>query len=382
MGLCLASGAYQGAWGAFLLFFANVLAILMVGATLFFVAGFVTRAEIGSLRSLIRRFSAAIVGLILVTALLSSYLYGLVRNVRIEADITAVLDEALAKVPNTALVKVEFSQRKDGMDVISTVETPRVVEPASVKNMEDTLRNRLGEPVRLFMRCSVTKDVSATGSTNIRPYLNLDGKVTEAKMSSSMRLLQQAEQVAREIASTRPALQFLDIELVELASRPVLVVAIQSPHEPLPGEIAKFEKMLQDRLQETNLRVVIRRTTTSDISSKGPILFGEAHLGITTPESEKAQALTEATVRSYIEAIQNCFAPSVDAVLSEGSWIVRAEVVAPRVLTPQEVQAIEQHSAETLAAPVLLTVWPHAEKLQVTSKGYGVLGEKIMDSDH
>jgi hypothetical protein len=51
-------------------------------------------------------------------------------------------------------------------------------------------------------------------------------------------------------------------------------------------------------------------------------------------------------------------------------------------LTPQEIQAIEQHSTETLAAPVLLTVWPHAEKLQVTSKGYGVLGEKIMDSDH
>jgi len=382
MGLCLASGAYQGAWGAFLLFFANVLAILMVGAALFFVAGFVTRAEIGSLKSLIHRFSAAIVGLILVIVLLSSYLIGLVRNLRIQSSITAVLDEALAKEPNTALVKVEFSNRNDGIDVISTVETPRVIEPASVKSMEDTLRLRLGEPVRLFMRCSVTKDVSATGSTNIRPYLNLDGKVTEAQISPSMRLLQQAEQVAREIASTRPTLQFLGIELVELASRPVLVVAIKSPHEPMAGEVAKFEKILQERLHETSLRVVVRRTTTTDLSSKGPILFGEAHLGATTPESELQQAQAEATVRAGIEAIPNCFAPAVDAVFYEGAWTVRAEVVGPRVMTPQEVRAIEQLSAKTLAVPVSLTVWPHAEKLQVTGNGYGVLGEKLTSSNH
>jgi uncharacterized hydrophobic protein (TIGR00271 family) len=381
MGLCLACGAYQGAWGAFLLFFANVLAILMVGAVLFFVAGFVTREEIGSLKSLMHRFSAAIIGLILVTALLSSYLLGLVRNLRIQTNITAVLDEALAKEPNTALVKVEFSQRNDGIDVISTVETPRVVEPASVKSMEDDLRQRLGEPVRLFMRCSVTKDVSATGSTNIRPYLNLDGKVTEAQMSPSMRLLQQAEQVAREVSSTRPALQFLGIELVELASRPVVVVAIQSPHEPMAGEVAKFEKLLQDRLHETNLRVVVRRTTTTDLSSKGPILLGEAHLGSTTPESEIQQAQAETTVRSGIESIQNCFAPAVDAVFSEGTWTVRAEVVGPRVMTPEEVHAIEQQSAKILAAPVSLTVWPHTGKLQVTGNGYGILGEKLTNSE-
>jgi len=381
MGLCLASGAYQGAWGAFLLFFANVLAILMVGAVLFFAAGFVTRAEIGSFRLLIRRFAAALIGLILVTALLSHYLYGLVHHFRIESEISAVLDQALAKMPNTALVKVDFSQRKEGIVVIAVVETPRVVEPASVKEMEDTLNVRLGESVRLFMRCSITKDVSATGSTNIHPYLNLDGKVTEIQSSSSMRMLQQAEQVAREVASARPSLQFLGIELVDLVSGPALIVAIQSSHEPLPEEVARFEKLVQDRLHEPTMRVVIRRTTTTDISAKGTILFGESHLGDLSADSKKEQAHAETVVRDAIEAMQNCFAPSVDAVLREGGWIVRAEVVAPQALTPQEVRGIENRSAETLAAPVSLTVWPHTEKLQVTSKGYGVLGEKILDAD-
>src|SRR5512135_1182471 len=59
IGLCLALGAYQGAWGAFLLFFANVLAILAVAAVLFIFAGFVTWAEMGSIRGLARRFLPA-----------------------------------------------------------------------------------------------------------------------------------------------------------------------------------------------------------------------------------------------------------------------------------------------------------------------------------
>ena len=81
MGLCLALGAYQGAWGAFLLFFANVLAILAVAGAMFLVAGFVTREEIGSFRALGRRFSVAGIGLVLVTALLSRHLVTVARQV-------------------------------------------------------------------------------------------------------------------------------------------------------------------------------------------------------------------------------------------------------------------------------------------------------------
>src|SRR5207249_2230106 len=95
LGLCLAYGAYQGAWGAFLLFFANVLAGLAVAAVLFVAAGFVTRAEIGSLRGLARRFAPAAIGLVVVTALLTNYLVGMVTNIRLRRTITAVLDHEL-----------------------------------------------------------------------------------------------------------------------------------------------------------------------------------------------------------------------------------------------------------------------------------------------
>ncbi len=93
IGLCLAYGAYEGAWGAFLLFFANVLAILAVGRRpvprrgLRHARGDRLGARPGA--ALRRRRRS---GLLLVTALLTSYLVGMVSDIRTQRAITAVLD--------------------------------------------------------------------------------------------------------------------------------------------------------------------------------------------------------------------------------------------------------------------------------------------------
>jgi hypothetical protein len=133
--------------------------------------------------------------------------------------------------------------------------------------------------------------------------------------------------------------------------------------------------MLQDRLGEPSLRVVVRRNTTTDLTSKGPILLGEAHFGTATPEEEARRAAAEQAVRSNLEAIPNMFAEAVDAVLRDGGWTVRAEVVGPRVLTPSEVRSVEVRSAKAVGAPVALIIWARAE-LQVTGQRYEILGQK------
>jgi hypothetical protein len=131
----------------------------------------VTSKEIGSFRGLARRFAPAAIGLVLVTALLTEYLVAVVRNIHTERAITAVLDHELAHEPSTALYRVDFSRGDDGVDVIAEVHTPRVRPPERVNEIQDALRSGLGEPVRLFMRCTLTKDVTATGSTTLRQYL-------------------------------------------------------------------------------------------------------------------------------------------------------------------------------------------------------------------
>ncbi len=374
MGLCLAFGAYHGAWGAFLLFFANVLAILAVAAVLFLIAGFVTWAEIGSVRGLARRFSPAVIGLLLVTGLLTRYLARTVEHIHAQRAITAVLDQELAHEPSTALSGVDFSRGKDGVDVLAEVRTPHVPAPGRVNEIQDELGRRLGLPVRLFMRCTLTKDVTATGSTTLRPYLSLNGKVTTAPISPDMRLLQQAEQVAREVVATRPEIVLRDVELVNLPTGPVVVVYITSARPPSPPRIARFEAFLRQRLRDQNVRVLVRTFESVDTTPKGRVLFGEAHFGSLSADEAQRQRTVEEAVRRNLESVPNTFVTAIDAVRQEQGWAVRAEVVGPRVLAPNEVHGIEERSAKTVGEPVDLLVRAQTDVL-VSGTGYRAVGD-------
>jgi len=356
LGLCLAYGAYQGAWGAFLLFFANVLAILGVGAVLFVAAGFVTRKEIGSLGGLARRFAPAVIGLLVVTGLLTQYLVTMIQTLRTNRTITAVLDEQLSREPNTALMSLDFSRSDGAVEVLSTVSAPRVISPERVKVIQDALASHLGGPVRLFVRCNLTKDVTATGSANVRPYLSLNGRVTEEPLVPQMQLVQQAEQVAREVVATRPDIVLKDIELVEFSSGPVLVISIESPRSPSPANVARFEALLRERLGETRVRVVVRTAASVDVTSKGRILLGEAHFGDLSPDEVRQRETVEGAIRDRLQGLPNVFVTAVDAFRQDSGWVVRADVVAPRVPAPGEILGVEQSAAKAIGEPVELTV--------------------------
>src|SRR5262249_44018411 len=168
---------------------------------------------------------------------------------------------------------VEFDHDKGGVDVLAEVRTPHVPVPGRVNEIQDALASRLRMPVRLFMRCTLTKDVTATGSTTLRPYLSLNGEVTTAPISPDMRLLQQAEQVAREVVATRPNIVLKDVQLVNFATGPVIVVSIESSRAPNPEQVARFEALLQERLGEQNVRVMIRVAESVDTTSKGRVLL-------------------------------------------------------------------------------------------------------------
>lgn len=374
IGLCLAVGAYEGAWGALVLFLANVLAILAVAAILFIVAGFVTRAEMGSLRGLRRRFAVPVIGLLLVTGLLTSHLLRVVNTLRTSRAITRVLDDELSREPNTVLVNVEFSRNAQAVEVLSTVRTPRVMAPERVKRIQEALAGRLGEPVRLFMRCGLTKDVTATGSTNLRPYLSLNGKVTEHPLAPEMQLLQQAEQVAREVVATRPDIVLQDVEMVAFPSGPVLLASIQSASRPSSAAVARVEALLRERLAESRVRVVVRVADSVDITSKGQILFGEAHFGeVTADEASRRQAVEEA-VRDAIQDIPDLFVTAIDAVRHPPGWAVRAEVFSPRVPAPSDIRGVEARARTVLGDPVEISLRSHTE-LVVTAAGYRAVGD-------
>jgi hypothetical protein len=225
----------------------------------------------------------------------------------------------------------------------------------------------------------MTKDVTATGSTTLRPYLSLNGKVTTAPISPDMRLLQQAEQVAREVVATRPNIILRDVELVNFATGPVLVVSITSSRSPSHERVAQFEALLRERLGDPSVRVVVRVAESVDLTSKGRVLLGEAHFG-SSGEEPPEQRTVEETTRASLQALPNTFVTAIDAARAESGWTVRADVSAPKVPAPSEVRGIEDRIAKVVGGPVSLTVRARTDVL-VTGTRYEAVGDVRSSED-
>ena len=368
-GLCLAFGAYAGAWGAFLLFFANFLAMLTVATAIFIIAGFVTKEEIDSARQFLRRFAAAGVGLALVTVLLTVYLVRMIQEFRTQQAVTAVLVEALADDPTTTVDRIDFNRENGRLAVLSHILTRQVLSPKKVKEIETAIGERLEEDVDLYFRCNITTDVTSTGSASLRVQRNLDGTFTQREPSREARTLQLAEQTVREILVALPNIMLIDIDLVRLPTRLVVVVTVESSRPPVPSEVRKAELAIQERLDDPNVRLLVRTISSIDISAKGRVLLGGAHFGEQRWDVDMKQRTIEAKAKERIERLPNLFANSVDAVKEEEKWVLRAEVVGPRVLSVKEVRTIEQALEKDFGEPVELTVWARSEYV-VTSHGY------------
>ncbi|MBI3796670.1 MAG: hypothetical protein HY268_06840, partial [Deltaproteobacteria bacterium] len=273
------------------------------------------------------------------------------------------------------LEKALYHRDNGGLDVFSTVRTSRVLSPQKVKRLEEALTQGLGETVHLFVRCSLAKDVTATGATGALTGRNLDGKFIKDAVAPEAQTLQTAEQVIREILIDFPEVTLNDIELVTLPTGPVIVVSVQMPRMPLPVGIQRLEKLLQDRVGDPRTRLIIRVINSVDISSKGRILLGQAHFAEQSTAETALQETLEQAVQAGIEQIPNLFVNNIDAAKSEAGWVVRAEVVGPRVPSPAEVHTLETTLQNLAGQPVIVSLWARTE-VGVTGQRYSSVKEQ------
>jgi len=362
-GLCISFGAFYGAWGAFLLFFANFLAILAISALLFVVAGFVTQEEMGSKLEVMKRFLGPVIGLIFVTVLLTHALVGIIGERWTSQAIKDVLERDLATERSTFIEKVIYKRKGDSIDILASVTTPRVLSPKKIKEMQNKLDKRLGLHSNLIMRCQVTKDISSTGSASGVVGQNLDGEFISTNLNPRVKRLQVTEQVLREMFEGYQSLHidFVNLDLVELPHCAILIASIQSSRPLTPLEVERLERAIQERLGDKQVRLLIRSDDFVDLTSKGRILYGKAHFGNFTAKEKVAQEDLERKVRTEITRFKDMFATNVDAEKMGEGWSVRAEVVGPRVLGPSEVKLIEKKVSMATDKEVSLYLWCRVE---------------------
>jgi uncharacterized hydrophobic protein (TIGR00271 family) len=374
-GLCLAMGAYHGAWGSFILFFANFLAILLVSAATFLAAGMAPRL-LWKDKGFTRTFGVALVGFILVAGLLTHTLVRIVQERYRNNTIRAILTEKLAQLPSTSLTSIIQQVYEGRLYILATVRTPQVIPPDRVKAIQEIISRRLQQPSELIIRAMLAKDISATGSTSQVTAQNLDGFFLSKKINPDVMRIQSAEQALREILASRPDISLLDVDVVSFPRGPVVLATLQGSRALIPAEVEVMQKQLQERLKDPKLRLVTRWLTTVDVDSRGRILYSWAHFGSQSPEDAALQDRVEKAVRSELEEYPNLFVTNVDAIRKGEDWEVRAEVVGTRVISARELAKVEKQVSRQVHRETTIYLWYRSEAI-VTREGMSSVDDFI-----
>ncbi len=377
-GLSLASGELAGAWGAFLLFFANFLAILAVSTVIFIMAGFVTREQVGSAGDVTRRYGVTVIGLLVVTFLLTQQLVRIVEQRRTTQIVSRVLTTELAREPNATVMDI-LHDREDGrLRVLSVLRTADALSPRTVHDIEKVLAKELEEPVDLFFRCSITKDIAATGSAYLLAQRNLDGHFTDRAPSPEARIVQVAEQTIRDRLVNVQSMRLESVDLIHMPVGPVVMASIQTPFRILGLHVQSLEDEIRRRLGDSTMRLVIRSVLASDTTSQGTVLIGRSHFDNLPPEEATMAQALEAAAKKHLETIPDLSAPDIDVVRDEDRWKVRADVYGPRVPAPSEVRTIERRLASVAKEPVTILLRARSDII-VTGEDYRTSDEFITE---
>jgi uncharacterized hydrophobic protein (TIGR00271 family) len=367
-GLCLAVGAYHGAYGSFLLFLANFLSILMVSSLVFVGAG-LTRTLPNEKWSFVRRFGVPGLGFLAVTVLLTQPLVQIVKDRYITSTVTKIISQQLSQLPTTAMFKMNHEMSGGNLYVLGTVRTPKVISPNRVKAIQEVLTKKLGLPTQLILRCVLNKDISATGSTSVVTAENLNGSFLATKINPDALMVQLADQALREILISHPEFELEEVDQVLKLSGPVVLATFQGPRALTPFEIQGFQTFIQRRLHNPSLRLLARCLITVDVDDTGRILYGWSHFGKQTPEQHALMKQIDAAVRDAFKSFDDIFLINVDAAPRDEGWQARVEVVGARVISPREAAYVEKKVAARVNQTVKIFFFSRSQAM-VTPQGY------------
>jgi len=300
-GLCLGIGAYAGAWGSFLLFFANFVSILLVSAAVFLAAGLASEIVWKSPWDFIRRFAWATLAFLVLIVVLSNALMKMIQTRKLDRAIKEVLTVELANLSYASLDSQIHKTQNNEVYVLASVRAPRIIPPDEVGKIQDELFRRLEKPINLIVRTTIARDMSAAGSTSQVVEQNLDGNFMNVKISDKEMVIKSAEQVLWEQLASRPDLKFVSVDYGRASRGKVILAAVEGISPPTAEEIRKIEHLVQERVQDPALSLIVRFTPSILLDRYGQGLYGWSYTGEITPEKEKLTRDIQAAVNQVFQ---------------------------------------------------------------------------------
>ena len=351
-GLCLALGAYYGAWGSFLLFFTNFICILLVSAIIFSLAGLAQTRDDRSGQSLARRFGLAVVGFVLLSVFLSMELLDVVKMQRIRFNVQSFLSGALTDYRVSELVRLAVEEEGGTIKVMARVHSSVEPSPRHVAAVERRLEEHMKRPCELYIRSTLTTSVSAKGSTERTYRQTLDGWGVEWNADSER--LEKSEQTIREYLGERLGQRLTDLQVTDWGGAPSFLATVRGPRPLRNSEIAEVEGALRERFEDPRVMLVVMQGNQLQ-TSEGPMHFEFLMRRPKTDEEhamiEKIEGIAAASLAKSDHSVQH-----TTLNFLEGRYHVLVEVSGFDKLTVEQLRSLQDDVRAGISQPVDIVV--------------------------
>lgn len=353
-GLNISAGNWSLAWGAFLLFLINLIAIEFAAASIFMILGVVefTSIENGSpIKAIIRRLGISFVILLLATAFVTQTLITIINEKKLDNQIRTVLTEQLNTYAGARLSDIKWSQNQTTLDIRAVVITPQEFDPQRVASLQKALQTKVNPNSQLIVRSVVSKDADQNGPVFVSAEeLQKRSEVTqEEKYMNRVSLI-----ISEQLESMRGA-QVSSVTKEIVDGIPQITASTRTYQAITPSEVLTIQRKLNDEIDDS-IKLIIRSTVTKDADSQQylhQIAFRDTIQG---EDLILYDRLFNEITWYLSQEIPGIFVAELNFDQENNTIRVKTSVNTPATLNPAQVGALQRHLQATVDLRIHLTV--------------------------
>ncbi len=362
-GICLSLGYYYGAFGSFMLFFANFLSILLVAGATFILAGLSPWWISISGKDFIKRFGLAIIGFIAVCVFLTYSLIGIVKERYLRNSVKSTLEAAMSELHTTSLDSFIYDLEGGKLYVLANLKSPRSITPYQVEAVQKKIEERTKKPTELIVRNVLAQDIGAPGSSENVVRQNLDGSFVKENLLEWRRAVNIVETELLQMLALWPGMSLVDVDYIQLPRGPTVVPTIKGYRNLSQSEIEELQTRLRKKMNNDNMNVLIRNEDVTYNDINGSILPG--YIYSFTDEQKIIRDGIENTIMNTFEndkPIDIHHRPIADI------WDILVETIGITYPSTEQIEIIENELSRKYKLKIHIAIW-HKSDPVITKDG-------------
>ncbi len=335
-GLFLAFREFGNAWGAFLLFFANFLAIQIAAGVVFFAYGV---AEFQELRNRTRpdrivRFIPSLILLLGVGAFMTSTLMTLAKDRSFQQKLNATLSREIGARTGGQFDRIlQQGPTENGYQVVAVALTPQPFDPLQVATIENVLRQQCRPDIHLVIRSLSSFDADRDGQV----FLSQAEIGAMAAQKKDEVLLKDATAAVKEHLKDIPGATLVNIFKTQSTEATRFTAIVRTPVAVSPDQVALIQAALAEALGKRAF-LTVRSVITRDADATRYLYETvKPDTTLTAAQSALRQRLQEA-LGSRIRDIPGAELKEVKLERTPTETIVTAVVESPELVRPDQVK--------------------------------------------